>query len=392
MTTQTAVEPWTPQQANRAVTTAMKKAGIAALLGVDPDSADAKEAARAKAMIDRFQTVALHAITSDPKLIRAAQENLPSVVQAVRDSALLGLEPVGITADGAIVVYEETVREEVPSPSGRQGATIIRERKIPTAHFQPMYRGLLKLTRRSGEIAFIDAQVVYQGDTIELDQGSAQSVKHFPALRGEDRGGYVGAYAVAELSNGKRYVEWMTYADIEEVRKSSRGNTKPDSPWVKFWGEMARKTVLRRLMKRLPLETVAEHGLRLEAEAERPQLTSGPAAVEEGQEEPSSARRRLRSRFVEEEPDPPAGPTQVVVEGTVVAETRREDLPEIDGQPNPRRVTVTGPDMVTGVQPIEEDPPAPVCGKASPYGEGQVCLLEPGHSGPHAAGEKETWL
>lgn len=42
----------------------------------------------------------------------------------------------------------------------------------------------------------------------------------------------------------------MSREQVEQVRAASRSKDK--GPWVEWWGEMAKKTVLRRLMKRLP--------------------------------------------------------------------------------------------------------------------------------------------
>jgi recombination protein RecT len=355
-----------------------KKGAIADLLGADPDTE------RGKAMIDRFITVALHAATSDAKILRATPE---SVVQAIRDSALLGLEPVGITGDGAIVVYEETTTVE--RPGSRPGTTIMVQQKVPIAHFQPMYRGLLKLARRSDQLAHIDAHVVYRGDTIELDLGSSPSVKHYPVLDGAERGDVVGAYAVAETKEGRRYVEWMTHADIEQVRSSSRGGSKPDSPWVRFWSEMARKTVLRRLMKRLPLETMAEHGLRLEAETESGGRSEAVPVAELEAPAESTARRRLRSRFVADpaETAPAAAPTGIpavlVPEPT---DTAPDPDPTRSGLPTGSEAPETAPEIIEGVA-VDVSAPQTVCGATSDpqLGTEEVCVLEPGHAFPDGA-------
>lgn len=418
--TDQAVAVWTAEGATRALTRSVNgkkgRAELAALLGVEEDTE------RGKAMLDRFVTVALHAAVSDPKIIRATRE---SIVQSIRDSALLGLEPVGVTGDGAIVVYDEKVKEEVP---GRHGGTIIVEKKIPTAHFQPMYRGLLKLARRSDQLAHIDAHVVYEGDKIELDLGSQPRVSHYPVLDGNARGEYVGAYAVAELTNGRRYVEWMTTADIEIVRKSSRGGQATDSPWVRFWAEMARKTVLRRLMKRLPLETMAEHGLRLEAELESrgsaPALEAGAPAEAPAE---SSARRRLRERFVppaetvpdgpapaappasDSEPDTPASEGDPAVSGRPTAsepsdgasETTRAVAGEVvDDQERQERnaPTVSGSTNTSAVGP--GDIVGSICGATSDpeLGDVETCILPPGHTypdsdklNPHESKERSRW-
>jgi recombination protein RecT len=305
---------------------------LAALLGVELDSE------RGKAIVDRFVTVALHAATSRPDLLSATRESL---VESIRDAAMLGLEPVGATGDGSIVVYREKRGNDW----------------VAVARFQPMYRGLLKLARRSDAVASIDAHVVYAGDKIEIDLGSNPSVRHEPALT--TRGAPIGVYAVAELSNGRRYVDWLTYADVEMVRKTSRASDK--GPWVDFWPEMARKTALRRLMKRLPLETLAEHAMRLESEAEE---RAGPPAIE-APAQISEARARLRARF-----DTPETP----VDGSGAAEA--QEATEDSGE-----IVVEAADAVPASCGAESDPG---------LGPVDVCNLEPKHKGPHKLVDRET--
>ncbi len=70
---------------------------------------------------------------------------------------------------------------------------------------------------------------------------------------GEERGPAVAAYAVAKTKDGGIYREVMSVADINKVRDVSR--SKDRGPWVDWWSEMARKTVIRRLSKRLPMST-----------------------------------------------------------------------------------------------------------------------------------------
>ena len=361
-----AVAVWNPADEAKLLTKMVraKRSQIAELLGADPDTE------RGKSMIDRFVSVALHAATSDPKILRATKE---SIVQSIRDSALLGLEPVGITGDGAIVVYDERVKVERP---GRQGGTIIVEERVPTAHFQPMYRGLLKLARRSDQLAHIDAHVVYAGDAIELDLGSSPSVRHTPVLDGSERGAIVGAYAVAETKEGRRYVEWMSHADIEVVRKTSRAGQS--GPWVDFWPEMARKTVLRRLMKRLPLETMAEHGLRLDSEAE----PKGAVVIDDSPP-PTDARRRLRSRFGKD--DATIAPEEPLRLAEPVSDPEPTSTPE--AAPPAVSVDPTGSDQVVEGVAVEVAPPSALCGATSDpqLGPEEVCTLPAGHAFPDGA-------
>jgi hypothetical protein len=58
------------------------------------------------------------------------------------------------------------------------------------------------------------------------------------------------------LKDGSQLLEVMSLEEIEKVRKVSRAAN--NGPWVSWWGEMARKTVMRRLSKRLPMSTDLE--------------------------------------------------------------------------------------------------------------------------------------
>lgn len=171
-----------------------------------------------------------------------------SIVDAIKTAASMGLEPM--TSDGAIVVYGDK------------------------ATFLPMWQGYLKRIRNSGQVHEVDTQLVYEHDEFLLELGTNPQIKHIPAkiVKGDDgtivsdRGGYLGAYAWALMATGKYLIEFMSEAEINQIR-DQYGN-KRNSPWLTAWGEMARKTVLRRLAKRLPGEAV-EKLLRVEAEVDR---------------------------------------------------------------------------------------------------------------------------
>ena len=61
------------------------------------------------------------------------------------------------------------------------------------------------------------------------------------------------------LKDGSKLLEVMNLEEIEQVRKVSRAAN--NGPWVAWWSEMARKTVMRRLSKRLPMSTDIEEEL-----------------------------------------------------------------------------------------------------------------------------------
>jgi len=61
----------------------------------------------------------------------------------------------------------------------------------------------------------------------------------------------IAAYGAAKFKDGEGHFEVMYKADIEAIRTRSRA--KDDGPWITDYDEMARKTVIRRLCKYLPM-------------------------------------------------------------------------------------------------------------------------------------------
>ena len=113
------------------------------------------------------------------------------------------------------------------------------------------YRGALALVRRSKLVRKISAQVVYENDQCEILLGTEERITHKPALTG--RGDWIAVYAFAVVDGvDTPEVELMERAQIEEVRAQAPSKNSP--AWQNNPGEMARKVVLKRLCKRLPLE------------------------------------------------------------------------------------------------------------------------------------------
>src|SRR5690606_22468021 len=94
--------------------------------------------------------------------------------------------------------------------------------------------------------------------------GDEERLEHSPILFG-DRGDPVAAYAIAKLRDGTTVREFMSADEIDKVRRSGASQLifekgqKPkvsDTPrgiWADWTGEMWKKTVIRRLIKRLPV-------------------------------------------------------------------------------------------------------------------------------------------
>lgn len=121
------------------------------------------------------------------------------------------------------------------------------------AQFIPGWKGLVKQVRRSREVRGLVANVVRERDTFDLDLGTAKSLIHKPKLgRDADRGDVIGAYAIATLANGEPEIEWMDRADLDAIQKVAESRGKSPA-WQGWQDQMQRKSVIRRISKRLPL-------------------------------------------------------------------------------------------------------------------------------------------
>lgn len=154
-----------------------------------------------------------------------------SFIGAIMQASILGFQPVSALGQCYFVPYKnkKTGRREV--------------------QFQIGYKGMLDLARRSGEIQTIYAQVVYENDEFTFEFGLNPTLKHVPALG--ERGAFKYVYAVVKFVNGGYAFEVMSFADVEKIRK--RSQAADDGPWQTDYPEMARKTVLRRVLKYCPL-------------------------------------------------------------------------------------------------------------------------------------------
>lgn len=131
---------------------------------------------------------------------------------------------------------------------------------------EPDYRGLVKLLTDSGSVKSIAANLIYDGDEVELDMATEQKViKHIPYfLTGKDKGNIKAVYSIATLPDNSKHFEGMSLADVDEIRdrsesyKAYKAEKITTCIWVTDKGEMCRKTVLKRHTKYLPKSNAME--------------------------------------------------------------------------------------------------------------------------------------
>lgn len=115
------------------------------------------------------------------------------------------------------------------------------------------YMGLLHIAQSAGVIKWGQCKLVHASDqyeTLGLDKAPAH--KYAPFATPDERGPVIGGYCTVKTAEGDYLTEEMSYAEIEEIRKVSKAGSSPKGPWVNFWSEMARKTIVKRAYKYWP--------------------------------------------------------------------------------------------------------------------------------------------
>ena len=145
-------------------------------------------------------------------------------------------------------------------PDGKESVLLIRNNKVKTPDgdkwqkevtYQAMVAGDIKFMRQRAGVASLAARVVHQNDTYLFVYGDNERFEHTPMMAGADlRGPIIGAYVIAHMENGAIERELMTCDEIENTRGQSK--QKDSLMWTKFYSEGCKKTVIKRLRKRLP--------------------------------------------------------------------------------------------------------------------------------------------
>lgn len=172
---------------------------------------------------DRFVRIAITAIRQNPKLAVCSQESL---LGALMVSAQLGLEPGGVLGQCYLIPY------------GKE------------CQFQIGYKGMIELLRRSGQLADIYVYTVHENDEFKITYGLDRNLIHTPNF--DNPGEEIGYYAVAKLKDGTKPFYFMSDKQVEEHAKRF-SKTFNNGPWKTDFEAMAHKTVIKQLLKFLPV-------------------------------------------------------------------------------------------------------------------------------------------
>lgn len=201
---------------------------------------------------ERLLRIATTSIRTNPKLKICTPESL---LGAVMQCAQLGLEP-SILGHAYLVPYKNKKKDA----QGRELGY------VDEAQFQIGYKGLIELARRTGQISSIMAQAVYEKDEFEYEYGIDEKLRHVPT--DGDRGRVVKYYAYAKFKDGGYSFMVMSRRDIE-THRDKFSKAKNFGPWVDHFDEMAKKTVLKALMKYMPISVEFQKAVSMDETTKR---------------------------------------------------------------------------------------------------------------------------
>ena len=180
---------------------------------------------------ERFTRIVLSALSTNPKLAATTPQ---SFLAAMMTAAQLGVEPNTPLGQAYLIPYFNS------------------KTRCSECQFQLGFKGLIDLAYRSGEVSVIQAQVVYANDEFTFSFGLDPQLKHIPAH--SNRGEPTFVYATFRTKDNGYGFEVMSMDDIRAFAQRY-SKTYGSGPWQTNFEEMAKKTVLKRVLKYAPLKS-----------------------------------------------------------------------------------------------------------------------------------------
>lgn len=209
---------------------------------------------------DRLMRVAYNSLLQNPKLQACTAASLQ---KAIVQCSMLGLEPDSALGEAHLVPFYDS------------------KNKCNNAQLIISYKGLISLAERT-EKCSVYCKEVRENDVFDPDEGTGRRIIHKVdyKLSHKERGEVYCYYAVYETVSGLTDFEVMTTEEIEKVRNSSKA--KNSGPWTQWFDEMAKKTVIKRLLKRKGKSAEMAKAIDLDHSASmgRPQTFEQPIDIE----------------------------------------------------------------------------------------------------------------
>jgi recombination protein RecT len=253
---------------------------------------------------DQFTVIVRTAINKNPKL---AECDPGSFMTAMITAAQMGL-----------------------APDGRNGHLIPRyngKTQRMECQFQADYKGLVNLVRKNENVADIYAEPVHEADEFKITKGLHRDLIHGVDVR-KPRGAFIGVYSVIAYKDGTNSFEFMSKEEVDAIK--ARSQSPNAGPWATDYSEMAKKTVIKRLLKLAdlsqetverinidntlePISTVPE--IKSAKIPERPALPENSGPIEDPTPEP------------EQQTEPEAGPTPEPTQAPKVEKSPEKSKP-----------------------------------------------------------------
>lgn len=139
-------------------------------------------------------------------------------------------------------------------------AYVVPYSNVPT--FMIGYKGYIQLALRSGQYKCLNADCIYEGEEITFDRLSGRL--HIGGEQTGDKA--IGYFAYFQLVNGFEKTLYMTIEDIKAYAQKYSKAYK-SGPWVTEFDAMAKKTVIRQILKYGPMSTEMQEAEKMETQA-----------------------------------------------------------------------------------------------------------------------------
>ena len=188
---------------------------------------------------ERFTRMAISALNITPQLKECEPR---SFLAALMNAAQLGLEPNTPLGQAYLIPFKN------------------RKNGMVECQFVIGYKGLLDLCYRNNMVQSIQDQAVYENDFFEYELGLNPKLIHRPEL--EERGSIRLFYGVFKLTNGGFGFEVLSKTGMDEfARKHSRSIDSAVSPWQTDYEAMAKKTMVKKVLRYAPMKTEVARAL-----------------------------------------------------------------------------------------------------------------------------------
>lgn len=128
-----------------------------------------------------------------------------------------------------------------------------KEKGVDKAQFQIGYKGLIQLALRSGQYKHINVDTVYNGEIVKTNRMTGTIEITGEAINEEA----IGYYAYIETINGYSHTVYMTRDEMTaHAKRYSKSWGYDKSPWTTNFDDMAKKTVIRRILTKYGILSV----------------------------------------------------------------------------------------------------------------------------------------